>query len=155
MVRQWWNSQKTSRKRREGLEITQNEDAALLHLFLNFNDRNQFFSALESFLSKNIQDCHFDALKTTKSWLEMEKWSRFQFCFFFHHFLLFINTSYLTNSYISFTLNLESGQNVCSNRSIRSSKYGKKIFPIFLHAGSWSFLLMNLWFFSKLVSKMN
>ena len=31
----------------------------------------------------------------------------------------------------------------------------KKIFPIFLHAGSWSFLLMNLWFSSKLVSKMN
>ena len=38
-----------------------------------------------------------------------------------------INTSYLTDSYISFTLNLESGQNVCSNRSIRSSTYGKKI----------------------------
>ena len=31
----------------------------------------------------------------------------------------------------------------------------KKIFPIFLHAGSWSFLLMNLRFSSKLVSKMN
>ena len=37
-----------------------------------------------------------------------------------------LNTSYLTDSYISFTLNLESGQNVCSNRSIRSSTYGKK-----------------------------
>ena len=36
------------------------------------------------------------------------------------------NTSYLTDSYISFTLNLESGQNVCSDRSIRSSTYGKK-----------------------------
>ena len=31
----------------------------------------------------------------------------------------------------------------------------KKIFPIFLHAGSWSFLIMNLCFSSKLVSKMN
>ena len=31
----------------------------------------------------------------------------------------------------------------------------KKIFLIFLYAGSWSFLLMNLWFSSKLVSKMN
>ena len=36
------------------------------------------------------------------------------------------NTSYLTDSYISFTLKLESGQNSCSNRSIRSSTYGKK-----------------------------
>ena len=43
----------------------------------------------------------------------------------------FINTSYLTDSYIRFTLKLESGQNVCSNRSIRSSTYGKKnIFEI-------------------------
>ena len=37
-----------------------------------------------------------------------------------------INTSYLTDSYISFTLKLESGQIFCSNRSIRSSTYGKK-----------------------------
>ena len=36
------------------------------------------------------------------------------------------NTSYLTDSYIGFTLNLESGQNFCSDRSIRSSTYGKK-----------------------------
>jgi len=36
------------------------------------------------------------------------------------------NTSYLTDSYISFTLNLESGQNFCSNRSIRSSTCGKE-----------------------------
>ena len=31
----------------------------------------------------------------------------------------------------------------------------KKIFPIFLHAGRWLFLLLNLLFSSKLVSKMN
>ena len=43
----------------------------------------------------------------------------------------FINTSYLTDSYITFTLKLESGQNFCCNRSIRSSTYGKKnIFEI-------------------------
>ena len=42
-----------------------------------------------------------------------------------------INTSYLTDSYITFTLKLESGQNFCCNRSIRSSTYGKKnIFEI-------------------------
>ena len=42
-----------------------------------------------------------------------------------------INTSYLTDSYISFTLKLESGQNFCSNRSFRSSAYCKKnIFEI-------------------------
>ena len=37
-----------------------------------------------------------------------------------------VNTSYLTDSYISFTLKLESGQNFCSNKSIRSSTYNKK-----------------------------
>ena len=31
----------------------------------------------------------------------------------------------------------------------------KKLFLIFLHAGRWLFLLLNLWFSSKLVSKMN
>ena len=31
----------------------------------------------------------------------------------------------------------------------------KKIFPIFLHAERWLFLLLNLWFSSKVVSKMN
>ena len=42
-----------------------------------------------------------------------------------------INTSYLTDSYITFTLKLESGQNFCCNRSIRSSTYCKKnIFEI-------------------------
>ena len=37
-----------------------------------------------------------------------------------------LNTSYLTDSYITFTLKLESGQKFCCNRSIRSSTYGKK-----------------------------
>ena len=47
------------------------------------------------------------------------------------HYAEGINTSYLTDSYIGFTLNMESGQNFCSNRSIRSSTYGKKnIFEI-------------------------
>ena len=31
----------------------------------------------------------------------------------------------------------------------------KKIFLIFLHGGRWLFLLLNLWFLSKLVYKMN
>ena len=48
-------------------------------------------------------------------------------CTYHNRFLLkTLNTSYLTDSYISFTLNLESRQNVCSNRSIRSSTYGKE-----------------------------
>ena len=37
-----------------------------------------------------------------------------------------LNTSYLTDSYISFTLKLESRQIFCFNSSIRSSTYGKK-----------------------------
>ena len=40
-----------------------------------------------------------------------------------------INTSYLTDSYISFTLKLESRQNVCSNRPVRSSKKIISDFP--------------------------
>ena len=43
----------------------------------------------------------------------------------------YINTSYMTDSYFGFTLNMESGQNFGSNRSIRSSTYSKKnIFEI-------------------------
>ena len=38
----------------------------------------------------------------------------------------FLNTSYLTDSYISFTLKWESWQKICSNMLIRSSTYGKK-----------------------------
>ena len=38
----------------------------------------------------------------------------------------FHNMSYLTDSYISFTLKLESWQKFCFNSLIRSSKYGKK-----------------------------
>ena len=37
-----------------------------------------------------------------------------------------INTSYLTDSYTSFTLKLESLQKFCFNSLIRSSTYGKK-----------------------------
>ena len=40
-------------------------------------------------------------------------------------FRITTNTSYLTDSYISFTLKLESPQIFCSNRSIRSSMYGE------------------------------
>ena len=36
-----------------------------------------------------------------------------------------LNVSYLTDSYIRFTLKLEAGQNFCASRSIRSSTYGK------------------------------
>ena len=44
------------------------------------------------------------------------------------------NTSYLTDSYIGFTLKLESWQKFCFNRSIKT--YGKKIFLKFLRAGA-------------------
>ena len=45
------------------------------------------------------------------------------------------NMSYLTDSYISFTLKLESWQIFCSNSSIRSSTYGKKIISDFPPCG--------------------
>ena len=69
-----------------------------------------------------------------------------------------LNTSYLTDSYISFTLKLESRQKNCFNSWIRSRgqvHMVNKIFVIFFNAGRWLFLLLNLWFSSKLVSKMN
>ena len=62
-----------------------------------------------------------------------------------------VDTSYLTDSYIAFTLKLESGQKFCSNRSSRSSKYCKKTFWIFIHLGRWLFLVLNLWFSVKLL----
>ena len=46
-----------------------------------------------------------------------------------------INTSYLIDSYISFTLKLESWQKFYSNRSIRSSTYSKKNISDFLPCG--------------------
>ena len=51
-----------------------------------------------------------------------------------------INTSYLADSYISFTLKLESRQKFCSNSLIRSSTYGKKNISDF---PPWLFLLQN------------
>ena len=53
-----------------------------------------------------------------------------------------INMSYLTDSYISFTLKLESRQNFCSNMLIRSSTYGKKNISDFPPCGS-HFLLIH------------
>ena len=53
-----------------------------------------------------------------------------------------LNTSYLTDSYISFTLKLESRQKFCFNSLIRSSTYGKKIISDFPPCGS-HFLLIH------------
>ena len=49
----------------------------------------------------------------------------------------------MTDSYISFTLKLEFGQNFCSNRSIRSSTYGKRNITDFPPWGS-HFILIHL-----------
>ena len=57
---------------------------------------------------------------------------------------IYINTSYLTDSYISFTLKLESRQNFCSNSLLGQVHMVKKLFVIFLHEGRWLFLLLNL-----------
>ena len=46
-----------------------------------------------------------------------------------------LNTSYLNDSYISFTLKLESRQNFCPNMLIRLSTYGKKNISDFLPCG--------------------
>ena len=77
-------------------------------------------------------------------------YSLFYLSIYINHSYLF-NMSYLTDSYISFTLKLESRQNFCSKSLIRSSTYSKKMFLIFLHAGRW----LNFLFSSKRVSKMN
>ena len=49
--------------------------------------------------------------------------------------LVTLNTSYLTDSYISFSLKLESRLKFCSNRLIRSSTYGKKFISDFPPCG--------------------
>ena len=51
------------------------------------------------------------------------------------------NTSYLTDSYIVFTLKLESGQKKGEFDQVHMAK---EIFPIFLHAGRWLVLVLNL-----------
>ena len=56
--------------------------------------------------------------------------------------VLVVNTSYLTDSYISFTLKLESRQKCCSNMLIRSSTYSKKNISDFPACGS-HFLLIH------------
>ena len=70
----------------------------------------------------------------------------------------FFNTSYLTDLYISFTLKLESRQNFCSSRSIRSSTYYKKnifeIPPCWSHFASNSFSLLVLRKITISVTKM-
>ena len=55
-------------------------------------------------------------------------------CIFFMTYSL-LNTKYLTDSYISFTLKLESRQKFCSKSLIRSSTYGKKIISDFPPCG--------------------
>ena len=51
-----------------------------------------------------------------------------------------LNTSYLTDSYIVFTLKLESGQKFWTTGELGQVNMSKTIFPIFLHAGRWWFL---------------
>ena len=82
-------------------------------------------------------------------------WKRFlTHCFFpnvkkvLTHLTLLIHTSVLPSNW-----------NLCKIfapiRQLGQVHMVKKIFPIFLHAWRWLFLLLNLWFSSKLVSKMN
>ena len=57
-------------------------------------------------------------------------------------FCVILNMSYLTDSYISSTLKLESRQKFCFNSLIRSSTYGKKIISDFPPCGN-HFLLIH------------
>ena len=57
--------------------------------------------------------------------------------------------SYLTGSYIVFTLKLESGQKFTLTGELVQAQMAKKIFLILFHAGKWLFLLLNLRFSSK------
>ena len=56
-----------------------------------------------------------------------------------------INTSYLTESYIVFTLKMESvSKNTIFGLKMMVKKGLEKLFLKFLHAGRWLFLLLNL-----------
>ena len=59
-----------------------------------------------------------------------------------------VHTSFLPSSW-----NLD--KNFALTGELGQAHMAKKIFPIFFHAGKWLFLLLNLWFSSKVVSKMN
>ena len=73
----------------------------------------------------------------------------------FHTFFCF-NTSYLADSYISFTLKLKSRQNFCSNSLIRSSTYGKKNISDFPPCGKMVVFVTEFVIFLKTsISKMN
>ena len=63
------------------------------------------------------------------------------------------NMSYLTDSYISFTLKLESRQKFYSNRSIRSSKYGKKNISDFPPCGKMVIFVIEFVLFLKTSKK--
>ena len=106
--------------------------AEILTIFRSYFGRNDDF--------KNS----FWNLLTLKGWFIVKLWSQglilnvekkelsISACWFICDSLQnTLNTSYLTDSYISFTLNLESGQKFSSNRSIRSSTYGKKKYFLF------------------------
>ena len=60
-----------------------------------------------------------------------------------------LNTYYLTDSYISFTLKLESWQIFCSNMSIRSSTYGKKNISDFPPCGKMVIFVTEIVIFLK------
>ena len=60
-----------------------------------------------------------------------------------------INMSYLTDSYISFTLKLESGQNFAPTGLLGQVHMVKKIFLKFLHAGAIFFLFILLTSFEE------
>ena len=66
-----------------------------------------------------------------------------------------LNTSYLTDSYISFTLKLESRQNFALTGPFKSSRYGKKKNSDFPPCGMMVIFVPEIVIFLKLVSKMN
>ena len=68
----------------------------------------------------------FSALYLLKSVIKTEWLQKILRTFEHKNHFYVINTSYLTDFYISFTLNLESRQIFCFNRLIRSSTYGKR-----------------------------
>ena len=113
------------------------------------NEKEMLYLRLQSDLGV-ILNWAFLRVKQPQGLLVYSSWSRLVWPNFLRtSYRVFINSSYLTDSYISFTLKLEPQQNFCSNRSIRSRTCGKNIISDFPPCGKMVIFVTELVIFLK------
>ena len=105
-----------------------------------YNSANKF-----GIIGKFLTGCPYSVIHDAITTLQLRALQQSEF-----------NTYYLTDSYIVFTLKLESGSKITIFGLTMIVKSGLEKFILkSLHAGRWLFLLLNLRFCAKLLSKMN